>query len=56
MLDTPFTLLANIVSNPVPLTGFLPHDREKLIREIQTILDNAQEADLKQYRKSIKSL
>jgi radical SAM superfamily enzyme YgiQ (UPF0313 family) len=56
MLDTPFTLLANTVSNPVPLIGFIPNDREKLIREIQMIIENTSETDLKQYRKNIKSL
>lgn len=56
MMDTPFTLLANTVSNPVPLTGFLPKNRENLIREIQTIIDTAKEVDLKQYRRRIKSL
>lgn len=56
MMDSPFTLLANTVSNPVPLTGFLPKDRENLIWEIQTIIDTAKEVDLKQYRRRIKSL
>lgn len=56
MTDTPFTLLANTVSNTVPLTGYLPNEREKLLAELQTTLDNVKEADLKEYRSSIKSL
>lgn len=56
MMDTPSTLLANTVSNPVPLSGFLPNDRDNLIQKIQTIIDNVSEVDLKQYRRSIKSL
>jgi radical SAM superfamily enzyme YgiQ (UPF0313 family) len=56
MLDTPVTILANTVSNPVPLTGYLPHDRNKLCIEIQKIMDTIKEDDLILYRKSIKSL
>ena len=56
MPDTPFTLLANTVSNPVPIIGFLPNDRRRLMTEIQAIIDNTSETDLKQYRESIQSL
>lgn len=56
MLDTPVTILANTVSNPVPLTGFLPHDRKRLTDEIQTIMKSMKEEDLKRYRKNIRSL
>jgi len=56
MPDTPFTFLANTVSNPVPIIGYLPKERERLITEIQAIIDTTSEMNLKQYRKSIQSL
>jgi radical SAM superfamily enzyme YgiQ (UPF0313 family) len=56
MLDTPVTILANTVSNPVPLTGVLPHDRTRLLNSIQAIVDSVNECELKNYRNSIKSL
>ena len=55
-MDTPVTILANTVSNPVPLSGYLPHGRDKLISEIESIIGNVNEEDLDKYRKSIKSL
>ena len=36
--DSPVTILANTVSNPVPLVGCLPDDRSRLISEIQNNL------------------
>jgi hypothetical protein len=56
MLDSPVTILANTVSNPVPLTGILPHDRNRLTSEIQSIMDTTEEDDLTHYRRNIKSL
>jgi radical SAM superfamily enzyme YgiQ (UPF0313 family) len=54
--DTPFTLLANTVSNPVPLVGYLPDDRARLVGEIQNILDTTTEDQLARYRSGIVSL
>lgn len=56
MLDTPVTILANTVSNPVPLTGILPHDRNRLMSEIQYIIEIVNEEELLCYRQNIKSL
>lgn len=56
MPDTPVTILANTVSNPVPITGLLPKDRDYMLHELQVTLEHAQEDELKTYRKSIKSL
>lgn len=50
------TLLANTVSNPVPLTGILPKDKDMLLKEIQFIIDNTEEVQLAKYRQGIKSL
>ncbi len=49
-------LLANTVSNFVPVTAFLPYDREKVTNELQAILDNTDEIEMEMYRKSLKSL
>lgn len=49
-------LLANTVSNAVPVTAYLPYDREKVINELQQVLDNADEAELQAYRKNLKTL
>lgn len=54
--DTPFTLLANTVSNPVPLVGYLPDDRARLLSEIQAVLDTVSEGELARYRGGIVSL
>lgn len=50
------TVLANTVSNPVPLTGQLPRDRELLIHELQMIRDQIPETELRSYRENIRSL
>ena len=49
-------LLANTVSNAVPVTAYLPYDREKVINELQQVFDNADEAELQAYRKNLKTL
>ncbi len=56
MPDTPVTILANTISNPVPLVGYLPNERAKLVAEIQNILDTVSEDELTRYRSSIRSL
>lgn len=47
---------ANTVSNPVPMSGLLPNDKHRLLGELQSILDEVDENELKRYRKAIKSL
>ncbi len=56
MPDAPVTILANTVSNPVPLIGYLPDDRTRLIAEIRHILDTVTEDQLSRYRNGIVSL
>jgi radical SAM superfamily enzyme YgiQ (UPF0313 family) len=56
MLDTPFTLLANTVSNPIPLTGVIPQERGRLVRELETMIASAHEDELRKYREGIRSL
>jgi len=54
--DTPVTFLANTISNIVPLTGLIPHDRTKLVSELRTIRKNISEQELRGYREGIQSL
>lgn len=53
-IDT--TLLANTVSNPVPMTGILPKDKNRLLEELRTIRSTVDEIKLANYRDGIKSL
>ena len=54
--DAPVTILANTVSNPVPLVGYLPDDRTRLVTAIQNTLDTVGEEELARYRNNIVSL
>jgi len=47
---------ANTVSNPVPLTGYLPNDKKRLINELSDVINAVDERVLKTYRKNLKSL
>lgn len=49
-------LLANTVSNFTPVTAYLPYERGKVIRELQFVLDNTDEKEMREYRKNLKSL
>ncbi|MCI9137021.1 MAG: radical SAM protein [Lachnospiraceae bacterium] len=49
-------LLANTVSNFVPVTAYLPYDRERVTSELQYVLDNTDESRMQEYRKNLKSL
>lgn len=48
-------LFANTVSNPVPMTGYLPDDKDRLVKELSTIINKVDEKELKNYRKSLRS-
>ena len=43
-------------SHFTPVTAFLPYDREKVTYELQYVLDNADELEMQEYRKNLKSL
>lgn len=49
-------LFANSISNFYPITAYLPRDREKVIHEIQTVIDTMSEEEMQNYRKNLKSL
>lgn len=49
-------LFANTVSNVIPVTAHLPYDREQALGELQFALDTREEAELREYRRHLKSL
>lgn len=49
-------LFANSISNYHPVTAYLPYDREKIIAELQYVLDTTDEEEMRQYRNNLKSL
>ncbi|MDE6622112.1 MAG: radical SAM protein [Lachnospiraceae bacterium] len=49
-------LLANTISNFIPVTAWLPYDREKVTNELQYVLDNVDEREMLEYRRNLKSL
>lgn len=55
-LNNETTLLANTVSNPIPITGILPKDKNRLLNELKAIRSNIAESELQRYRIGIKSL
>lgn len=55
-LNTRTHLLANTISNYAPVTAYLPYDREKVINELQYIIDHTDEKEMLDYRASLRSL
>jgi len=49
-------LLANTISNFKPITGYLPYDSEKVIDELQYIIDTVNEEEMAAYRNNLTSL
>lgn len=49
-------LFANTKSNYYPVTAYLPYEREKIIGELQYILDTVDESEMIKYRNSLESL
>lgn len=49
-------LLANSVSNFHPVTANLPYEREKVLSELQYVLDTKSEAEMLAFRAGLKSL
>lgn len=50
------TLLGNTVSNTVPFVGMLPGDKAKIIKELDSVMKNVGESELRGYRDGIESL
>lgn len=55
-LNIETNFFANTVSNPVPMTGYLPKDKTRLVSEISSVIEAIDESKLKNYRKNIRSL
>ena len=55
-LENRTTLLADPVSNPVPINGFLPEDKNRILAELRKMSENIGEAELQTYRRNIRSL
>ncbi len=49
-------LQANTISNFSPVTGYLPKEKEKVIRELKYIIDTTSEEEMVCYRNNLKSL
>lgn len=49
-------MFANTISNPVPLSGYLPNDKQRMINALDSIISQVDESQLKNYRSNIKSL
>ena len=50
------TILANTVSNVVPLSGILPNDKATMLRHIDEALNTLKEETMREYRRGISSL
>lgn len=49
-------LLANSVSNFYPTTAFLPKEKEKVLSELQYVIDTVSEEEMQDYRRNLHSL
>lgn len=49
-------LFANSVSNFLPVAGYLPYDRERIVGEIEHTLTTVSEQDMLEYRQNLKAL
>ena len=49
-------ILANHVSNPVPLTGALPNDQAVILRELDRAIAHLPESELRGYREGVRGL
>lgn len=56
LLEIPVTIMANTVSNAVPLFGRLPEERSRLLRELDEALCRFDETVLSDYRRRIDHL
>ncbi|MCD7929922.1 MAG: radical SAM protein [Tannerellaceae bacterium] len=52
-LKNPTTILANTISNAIPITGILPKDRNYMLRTLQSVMDEIDEEVMSSFRKSI---
>ena len=55
-LNIPVWFGALGASNPVPVQGRLPEDREKILAVLDTIIEKVGEDELRDYRKNLRHL
>jgi len=49
-------LFANSVSNFYPTTAFLPKERDRIVSELQYIIDTVSEEEMQEYRRNLHTL
>lgn len=49
-------LFANSVSNFYPTTAFLPKERDRIVSELQSIIDTVSEEEMQEYRRNLHAL
>ena len=49
-------IFANSVSNFFPTTAFLPKEKDRIINELQYIIDTVSEEEMQEYRRNLHSL
>lgn len=49
-------LFANTISNFYPVSAYLPKEREKVVAELQQVMDTFSEEEMQEYRSGLKSL
>jgi len=55
-LEIETTIYANTISNTAPMIGKLPKDKAKMVKQLQYTIENIDESELRNYRKSIRHL
>ena len=55
-LNIEITIVADTVSNAVPMRGILPKDKERIVSSLRLLIENANEKELKNYRNGIHHL
>ena len=49
-------IFANSVSNFFPTTAFLPKEKDRIINELQHVIDTVSEKEMQEYRRNLHSL
>ncbi|MCD7932052.1 MAG: hypothetical protein LUH15_12260 [Tannerellaceae bacterium] len=52
-LENPTTILANTISNAIPVTGIIPKDRDYMLHTLQSAMDEIDEEVMESFRRSI---
>lgn len=55
-LHIPVIFAALGASNAIPIQGLLPRDRSKISAQLERILEQVDEADLRHYRQTLRHL